>query len=454
MNDRAPKSARPATRPAARPATGPAPDKKVSASRSVAFDILRGVLAKRTPLDEALAAHDGLAKLPDRDRGFARMVVATTLRRLGQIDVMIGRCLTKAIPRKAEPVRDILRLAAAELVYLGVAPHAAVDNAVTLVRSRGHDGMAGLTNAVLRRIGKEGPGWVQAMDPVDALPGWLKDRWVATYGAEIANAIAEACQQEPTLDISVKADPEGWASRLEAKRLATGSLRRGFDGAVEKMPGFAEGAWWVQDAAAALPARLLGEVAGKRVFDLCCAPGGKTAQLAAAGGDVIAVDRVANRLRRTERNLKRLGLVAATVEADVTAWKAPVQADAILLDAPCSSTGTLRRHPDVPWLKATIDIDALAGLQDKLLDAAAKLLKPGGVLVYCTCSLEPEEGEQRAEAFLARHQGFERRPIEPGEVGGFGELIDANGDLRTRPDLLQAQGGLDGFFAARFVRAG
>ena len=431
-----------------------AASKSVSASRSVAYDLLRAVLSKRTPLDEALAAHDGLAKLPERDRGFTRMLVGTTLRRLGQIDKMLGRCMSKPLPRKAESMREVLRMAVAELVFLGVAPHAAVDSAVTLIRSRGYEGITGLANAVLHKIAREGTGWLQNMDARDALPDWLAERWVAAYGAETANAMAEACQLEPTLDLSVKSDPEGWAKKLEAKLLSTGTLRRGFDGPIERLAGFADGAWWVQDLAAALPVKLLGDVSGKTVFDLCCAPGGKTAQLVSGGGEVVAVDRLAARLRRTERNLTRLGLAASTVEADVTTWKAPGLADAILLDAPCSSTGTIRRHPDVPWLKATVDIDSLAKLQDRLLDAATKLLKPGGTMVYCVCSLEPEEGEARAAALLDRHKDLTRKPITPAEIGGFAELITTDGDLRSRPDLLASLGGLDGFFATRVVKAG
>lgn len=447
------KSAPPAQAPTKAPANK-ATTKKVSASRSVAYDLLRAVLAKRTPLDEALAAHDGLAKLPERDRGFTRMLVGTTLRRLGQIDKMLGRCLQKPIPRKAEPVREILRMAVAELVFLGVAPHAAVDSAVTLIRSRGHEGMTGLANAVLKKISREGPGWAQAQSPRDALPDWLAARWTVAYGPEGADAIAAACQVEPTLDLSVKSDPENWAKTLEAKLLPTGTLRRPFNGPIDRLPGFAEGAWWVQDMAASLPAKLLGDVEGKRVYDLCCAPGGKTAQLAAGGAQVIAVDRLATRLRRTERNLQRLGLAATTVEADVTSWNAPGQADLILLDAPCSSTGTVRRHPDVPWLKANVDIDQLTKLQDRLLDAAVKLLAPGGTLVYCVCSLEPEEGEARAAALLERHSELSRKPVSADELGGFAQLLTPEGDVRTRPDQLADIGGLDGFFATRVVKAG
>ncbi len=429
-----------------------APEAKVSASRSVAFDLFRAVLAKRTPLDEALAAHDGLAKLPERDRGFARLLVATALRRLGHVDRLIDRCLEKPLPAKALVVRDILRLAATELLILGVAPHAAVDSAVTLVRSRGFEPFVKLTNAVLRRLDREGRGEILTMSPLLALPDWLADGWRAAYGDATAEAIAAAGFADPTLDISVKSDPEGWAKKLGATVLPTGTLRRAFDGRVEALPGFAEGAWWVQDMAAALPVRLLGPVAGRRVVDLCAAPGGKTAQLVAAGAEVLAVDRSKPRLLRLERNLARLGLSAATRVADATEMKLERPVEAILLDAPCASTGTVRRHPDVPWLKHPDDPVKLADLQDRLIANATRMLAPGGVLIYCTCSLEPVEGPERAAAALAAHPELRREPIRADEIGGLSELITADGDLRTRPDQLAKLGGVDGFYACRLVR--
>lgn len=429
------------------------PNQKVSAARSVAFDLLRAVLAKRTPLDEALAAHDGLAKLPERDRGFARMLVATTLRRLGHVDRLIAACIDKPLPAKAAVVHDILRIAATELLILGVAPHAAVDNAVTLVRSRGHEPFAKLTNAVLRRLDREGRGAILALSPLDALPDWLAERWRAAYGETTAAAMAAAGFVEPPLDISVKSDPDGWAKKLGATLLPTGTLRRAFDGRIDALPGFAEGAWWVQDMAAALPVRLFGDVAGRRVVDLCAAPGGKTAQLAAAGAKVLAVDRAKPRLQRLERNLARLGLAVATRVADATEMKLDGPVDAILLDAPCSSSGTIRRHPDIPWLKNAADLSSLASLQDRLIANALTMLAPGGTLVFCTCSLEPVEGPERVAAALAAHPGLTRVPIRADEIGGFAELITAEGDLCSRPDQLGNLGGIDGFYASRLVRA-
>jgi 16S rRNA (cytosine967-C5)-methyltransferase len=428
-------------------------DNKVSASRSVAFDLFRAVLAKRTPLDEALAAHDGLAKLPERDRGFARLLVATTLRRLGHVDRLVDACIDKPLPTKAAVVRDILRLAASELLILGVAPHAAVDSAVNTVRSRGHEPFVKLTNAVLRRLDREGRGEILKLSALEALPDWLAEGWRAAYGEATAEAIAAAGFVEPPLDISVKDDPEGWAKKLGATLLPNGTLRRGFDGRIEGLPGFAEGAWWVQDMAASLPIRLLGPVADRRVVDLCAAPGGKTAQLAAAGAQVLAIDRSKPRLQRLERNLARLGLAASTRVADATEMKLENPVDAILLDAPCSATGTIRRHPDIPWLKHANDADSLAGLQDRLIANAVRMLAPGGTLVFCTCSLEPIEGPERVAAALAANPELKRVPIRPDEIGGFAELITVDGDLRSRPDQLANLGGIDGFYACRLVRA-
>lgn len=428
------------------------PDAKISAARSVAFDLLRAVLTKKTPLDEALVAHDGLAKLPDRDRGFARTLVATTLRRLGHVDRLIDGCLEQPLPQQASVVRDILRIAAVELLVLKVAPHAAVDSAVTLVRSRGHEKFAKLTNAVLRRLDREARGAIEAMPALDALPDWLAESWRGTYGGAVAEAMAAAVQREPMLDITVKDDPDGWAAALDAQRLPTGTLRRPIDGRIDALPGFADGAWWVQDAAAALPVHLLGDVAGKTVVDLCAAPGGKTAQLVARGANVIAVDRAAKRVKRMQANLARLRFAATCVTGDAASWRPSIAADAVLLDAPCSATGTVRRHPDIPWLKGAGDVAKLAGLQDKLLDAALAIVKPGGLVVFCTCSLEMAEGPARIAALLARNPSVERVAIDPAEIGGLADLVSPAGDLRTRPDHLADLGGLDGFFACRLIR--
>jgi 16S rRNA (cytosine967-C5)-methyltransferase len=252
----------------------------------------------------------------------------------------------------------------------------------------------------------------------------------------------------------VTSDPETWAARLGGTVLPTGSLRLIPHGPVPRLPGYEDGAWWVQDAAAALPARLFGDVRERAIADLCAAPGGKTAQLASLGARVTAVDRSPARLERVRENLRRLSLAADVVEADATTLAAG-PFDGVLIDAPCSSTGTIRRHPDIAWLKHEGDLAGLTNLQARLLDHAVTLTRPRGIIVFCTCSLEPEEGEALIADFLAREPRVRRQPISPAEVGGQGELLTPAGDLRTLPSHWPApdprMGGLDGFYAARLV---
>jgi 16S rRNA (cytosine967-C5)-methyltransferase len=280
-------------------------------------------------------------------------------------------------------------------------------------------------------------------------------RWTACYGGTTARAIAAANRAEPALDLTVKSNPEHWAEKVGGRVLATRSVRVIATGAVSALPGFAEGGWWVQDAGAALPVRLLGEVRGRRVADLCAAPGGKTAQLALAGAHVTAVDRARARLQRLRDNLARLALKAEIIAADVEEWSAE-PFDAVLLDAPCSATGTIRRHPDVPWLKNAEDIVKLSALQRRLLDRALALTKPGGTLVYCTCSLEPDENEAIVADLLARAPNVRRTPIAAAEVFGCAEFISKAGDLRTLPchfpDSDSRFAGIDGFYAARLLK--
>jgi 16S rRNA (cytosine967-C5)-methyltransferase len=418
-------------------------------ARAVALDLLQAVLRHGKPLDDALAAHPDLARLDPRDRGFARMLAATTLRRLGEIDQAIVPLLATPLPAKASAVADALRLGACQLLFLGTPPHAAVSETVELVAGLGVlAGYKGLANAVLRRLDRERP----ATDPWQHVPDWLAESWTAAYGEATARAIAAAHLVEAPLDLSVKGDAESWAERLGAEILPTGSLRlRDSAGAVDALPGFAEGGWWVQDAAAALPAKLLGKP--PHVIDLCAAPGGKTAELAAAGIAVTAVDRSPQRLRRLKANLDRLGLAAAIVEADASRWRPDVLAEAVLLDAPCSATGTIRRHPDLPWLKNPEDLPKLTALQDRLLDNAVAMTKPGGVIVYAVCSLQPEEGPARIAALLARGAPVARVEIEASEIGGLAELLTPEGELRSLPCHLAERGGMDGFYACRLRRA-
>jgi 16S rRNA (cytosine967-C5)-methyltransferase len=424
-------------------------------ARLVALDLLTAVVQRQRPLDEAIEAHPGLSRLDERDRGFARTLAATTLRRLGQIDQLIRPCLARSLPADACLVRDILRLGVAQLAFLATPPHAAVATAVDLARRRRHAGHAGLVNAVLRRLATEAAGRLAGQDAARLnTPDWLWNAWAAAYGEATARAIALRHLDEAPLDLTPKGEPDpDLVHRLQAAPLPTGSLRLGLAGGpVPALPGFAEGAWWVQDAAAALPAKLLGEVRGRRVFDLCAAPGGKTAQLAAAGADVVAVDQSPTRIARLAANLDRLGLAAHLVTADVRDWQPPAPADAVLLDVPCSATGTIRRHPDIAHLKRAADIPPLVAVQAALLAAARRLVRPGGCIVYCACSLQPEEGPDVVGAHLAAEPGLERLPVAAGEVGGQSELIDASGDLRTLPCHLAEAGGLDGFYAARLVR--
>jgi 16S rRNA (cytosine967-C5)-methyltransferase len=418
-------------------------------ARSVALDLLQAVLRQRRPLDEALAAHEGLGQLDSRDRGFARMLAATCLRRLGEIDQAIAPLLATPLPAKASAVADALRLGACQLLFLGTPPHAAVSETVALVAGLGAlgGGYKGLANALLRRLDRKR----SATDPARNVPAWLAESWTAAYGPATAAAIAAAHLREAPLDLSVKADAGDWAERLGAEILPTGTLRLAdASGGIEAMPGFAEGAWWVQDVAAALPAKLLGRPA--RAIDLCAAPGGKTAELAAAGIAVTAIDRSPQRLRRLWANLDRLGLPAEIVEADAASWRPAGPAEAVLLDAPCSATGTIRRHPDLPWLKRPEDLLKLTALQDRLLDNAVAMTAPNGVIVYATCSLQPEEGPARIAALFARGAPVARFPIGRGEVGGLAELLTTEGELRSLPSHLAASGGMDGFYACRLRR--
>jgi len=441
----------------ARPRTSPQPEVPGLAARRIAADVLDGVLRRRIALDELLSgknAHPSLPALADRDRALARRLVATVLRRLGTLRHLIGGLLEKGFPSDAPRAETILLLGAAQILWLEVPDHAAVDLSVRLAQAdRRAARYAGLINAVLRRVAQSGA------PPADSVsrdtPEWLLKRWKKIYGAETARAIAAANGHEPALDITVKQDAESWAERLRGRVLPIGTVRTLAHGAISLLPGFSEGAWWVQDAAAALPVRLFGDVSGMNVADLCAAPGGKTAQLASAGGRVTAVDRSPARLNRVRENLTRLSLRADIVVADALEWQTE-PFDAALLDAPCSSTGTIRRHPDIPWLKNETDLPALTSLQQRLLDRAVDLLKPGATLIYCVCSLEPEEGEDQIAALLARDPRIARKPITAQDVFGRGEFVTDDGDLRTLPlhlpDPDPRWGGLDGFYASRLTR--
>ncbi len=435
------------------------------AVRALAVRLVSSVVDRRRALDDALDAEFNSgpgANLEPRDRGLARLIAATVLRRKGELDAVIATFLERPLPDDRGLLDTILECAAAQLIILQIAPHAVINIAVEQCRhDRGARRFDRLANAILRRISERGRAILESQPEGTRLdiPDWLWKRWVAAYGEPSARQIATASLREAPLDVSPLADADAaaWNEKLGGKLLPTGSIRiTDPQERVDALPGFAEGAWWVQDAAAALPACLFGVVSGRRIADLCSAPGGKTVQLASRGAHVTAVDVSAERLARVRENVARMRLEAEIVKADVTTWNPSTTFDAVLLDAPCTATGTIRRHPDIPHLKRPTDLAPLVELQSRMLDRAAALVAPGGTLVYCTCSLELDEGENQIERFLSRTPQYERSPLVAGEFGIEAMWITSSGDLRTLPyfspggDL--SVGGMDGFYAARLTR--
>lgn len=432
--------------------------------RALAVRLVSAVLDRGRALDDALASEFASgpgAALAPRDRALARLIATTVLRRKGELEAVVATFIDKPLPDDRGLLTPILLCAAAQLVVLGIAPHAVISIAVDQSRrDRGARRFDRLTNAVLRRVSERGREVLVTLPGARLnIPDWMMSRWSMAYGEATADHIARACLEEPALDLTIKtpSDAAEWANRLGGLLLRTGSVRLANPGArVDELPGFAEGAWWVQDAAAALPARMLGDVDGLRVADLCAAPGGKSAQLAAAGAHVTAVDLTPQRLERVYQNMARLRLDAEIVAADVLTWKPEQPFDAVLLDAPCTATGTIRRHPDILHLKRAKDMAQLVELQAVMFDRAIKLVRPGGLVVYCTCSLEPEEGERQVERILAGNPNIARVPITDEIAGMDPTWITAGGDLRTlplhTPGTLLEDGGMDGFFAARLRR--
>ncbi|TBW40067.1 methyltransferase domain-containing protein [Siculibacillus lacustris] len=432
------------------------------AARRFAVDILAEVLEGHRPLDRVLdhrATMPAYRALSPADRALVRALVATCLRRLGLVDDAIRRMMEKQLPAKALRAKQILRIGATQVLFMEVPDHAAVSLATELAdRDRDARPWKALVNGVLRSLVRRRDEVLADQDAERLVtPLWLWREWSETWGEDAARAFARVHMVEPALDLTVKSDAAGWAERLGGIVLPTGSVRVIAHGRIERLDGFEEGEWWIQDAAAALPARLLGDVAGLRVADLCAAPGGKTAQLAAAGAKVTAVDISAGRLDRLKQNLARLHLDGVeAVTADLGVWTPDEAFDAVLLDAPCSATGTLRRNPDVGRLKKATDVEDLGHVQSYLLSRAVDWVKPGGLFVYCTCSLQKAEGEDQIAAFLAGGAPFDRVPITADEVGGLADAITADGALRTRPDQMPdvdpRLGGLDGFYAVRLRR--
>ena len=426
------------------------------AARDASLYLLLHVLQKKQPLDQALEREQRFKNLTARDRGFVRMLVSTALRRMGQIDDLIARAVEKQLPENMT-LMNILRVGATQIVFMDVADHAAVDLSVHLSINHGLASRKGFVNGVLRTLTREGRTWVQKQDEVRLnTPEWLLKLWIDDYGFSDAAQIAAAHLSEAPLDITIKdeADRNYWASNLKATEMLTGTLRKISGGAVHELPGFDDGDWWVQDASAAIPAKLFGEIKGQIVYDLCSAPGGKTLQLASMGANVNALDRSANRLKRLDENLRRMGLSekVRVLTEDAASWALPEPASFILLDAPCSATGTIRRHPDVPHLKNPVDIERLVSTQASILENAFAQLMVGGILVYCTCSIQRVEGEVQIDGFLARHDDAKRIPIVADELGGWDEAISAQGDLRILPYHQAAIGGMDGFYVARLTK--
>jgi 16S rRNA (cytosine967-C5)-methyltransferase len=448
-------------RPAPRPTAQEVKAVPGLAARVAAAAILRDVTVGGHTLDELFAAASGLARLAGlapRDIALTRSIVTVALRRLGTIRQALAALLDNGLPRvAATQIESCLTIAAAQILFLDVPDRAAVDLAVRMMRlDQKTVPYASLVNGVLRNLIRRREEILGGSEPLDHdTPAWLASRWRKTYGETTAQAIAAANRLEPTLDVSLKSDAALWTERLGAILLPTGSLRLATHRPIDELPGYAEGAWWVQDAAAALPASLLDVRPGMKIGDLCSAPGGKAAQLAARGARVVAVDRSAERLKLLAANFERLQLEAEIVVADILALNG-LAFDAVLLDAPCSGTGTIRRHPDIAWTKKPSDIAKLAALQARMLDKAFELVRPGGTIIYAVCSIEPEESEQQILNMLRRNPDVMRSPITTDEVGGRDELINENGELRTLPSHFPAedgrQAGLDGFFAARLVR--
>ncbi|WP_135081550.1 transcription antitermination factor NusB [Terasakiella sp. SH-1] len=396
--------------------------------RRIAYDVLCQVFGKKRPMDEAYNTHPHLEKLTPKARTFCRALLTTTVRNRGFIDHLIDECLDKRPKGRNRDVLNIMRLGVAQLYFMHVPPHAVLSEAQVLTGRVKFMQFKKLVNAVLRRIDRERKEYPADLIARKNIPDWLYSTWEKAYGEEKALKIAKAHLKEAPLDITPKYADEAkiWAERLKGEVLESGTVRLPVGGRIEELDGYENGSWWVQDAAASHPVKMMGNVDGKRVLDLCAAPGGKTMQLAAAGADVIAVDKSKNRLKRLEENLERTRLFAEIVQADLMEWEPDDFVDMILLDAPCSATGTLRRHPDGLWTKKEEGIKAMSDIQGKLWHRVSDWVRSGGKIVYCTCSLQPEESELMLKAFLKGHKNFE---VE-GEV------------YRSTPD----EGG-DGFFA-------
>ncbi len=457
MNDRPSPSASSHAAASARPVMPPGP----TLTRLCAASAVLMVRREGVTIESAFAAQNGYNTLEARDRAFARLITATTFRRYGQINAVLKPRLKEKPPAF---IMAVLETAAAQLLFLDTGAHAAVGEAVNVIKlSPKTKGFGGLVNAVLRRVADDGKAASGKTAPSDNFPRWLTNSWVKAYGRLAVRKMSLQLIKDPPLDISVKSDTAKWAEKLGGTLLPTGTVRLRKIGDVTALAGFETGEWWAQDIAASLPVKTLAEtlpLAGARVLDMCAAPGGKTMQLASLGAEVTALDISEARLERLHENLKRTGLAANVELGDGRKWQRPKQEDgtpvpqydAVLLDAPCSSTGTFRRHPDVLFNKAHTDIGKLAALQDKLMKAAAQHVAPGGQLIFCTCSLQKEEGEARIVQFLKNRTDFRLNPILPDSPLQSLGVVTPEGFVRSLPHYLVTEGGMDGFFIARLIR--
>lgn len=446
--------------------SGPGPDatKPGLETRLCAQRLLGAVLDTATSLDgltDDAHGHPQYLKLDGRDRALVRAILSSALRHHRVVESFIADLIEKPLPDNAKSLKHLLHVAAAQILFLDVPDHSAVDLAVDAARADPRNArFASLVNAILRRMAREkSVKLAQFLETVADAPDWLIGRLESQYGADLSRRILAMHRQEAPVDFTVKAEPAYWAETLGGTVVPTGTVRlANLPAPVPDLPGFADGAWWVQDIAASLPVKLMGNLAGKKVADLCAAPGGKTAQIAATGAHVTALDLSASRLKRLEANFKRLDLPVETVAASLFDFKPDEPFDAVLLDAPCSSTGTIRRHPDVAWTKTPADIAKLADLQFRMIVHAASLLKPGGMLLFSNCSLLDEEGEALHARVCAEVTRLRHDPVKPTELPGLEALVNGAGCLRSTPaDLASgdvALSGMDGFFAARYVLAG
>ena len=429
-------------------------------ARQAAARLLSAVVDKKTSLDgltDNEHGHPQYLALEMRDRMLVRAILGAALRHRADIERIFKSYLDRPLPQNALSLRHLLHVAAAQVLYLDVPDHAAIDLAVTAAKSDPRNQrFSGLVNAILRKLARNADKERAQSSTIENIPAWFSHMLIENYGREKAAKILAAQANEPPIDISVKSNPEMWAEKLGGHVLFNGTVRlEHVEGAVSDLEGYQQGEWWVQDAAASLPARLLGNIKDKAVADLCAAPGGKTAELAVQGAHVTAIDLSENRLKRLQRNMERLDLKVATWVGNLKDFKLQELFDAVLLDAPCSSTGTIRRHPDILWTKDVSDVEKLAKLQLELLVASISLVKIGGLIVFANCSIARQEGEELVDAVLSSRNDIMLVPIRDEEVGGKTELL-SNGVLRTTPADLEGQtpslSGMDGFFAARFKR--